>query len=156
MKFNLNLKLSPNLHIAGDRIISYDTHVATIHFDPSLSPSIHNRIVAFGKYSRTTSKHISRVAGLLGVPIDYEKEGEKSFLKYMQGVVCNPIDNYLSPEIAAMLLCNIRDREGFVDALIHYHEKGQSLKRSDWKILCHHWGIPEDSPKPFSKELQWG
>ena len=156
MKFNLNLKLSPNLHIAGDRILSYDTHVATIHFDPSLSPSIHNRIVAFGKYSRTTGKHIVRVATLLNVPIDYEKNGKQSFLKYMQGVVCNPVDNYLSPEISQMLLSNFRDQAGFVDDLIQYHEKGQSLKRSDWRILCRYWGIPEDSPKPFSKELQWG
>lgn len=156
MKFNLNLKLSPNLHIAGDRIISYDTHVATIHFDPDLSPSIHNRIVAFGKYSRTTGKHIVRVATLLNVPIDYEKNEKQSFLKYMQGVVCNPVEDYLSPEISRMLLDNFRDQEGFVDDLIHYHEQGQTLKRSDWRILCRYWGIPEDSPKPFSKELQWG
>ena len=156
MKFNLNLKLSPNLHIAGDRILSYDTHVATIHFDPSLSPSIHNRIVAFGKYSRTTGKHIARVATLLGVPIDYIKDEKQVFFKYMQGVVCNPVDNYLSPEISQMLLSNFWDQAGFVDDLISYHEKGQSLKRSDWRILCRYWGIPEDSPKPFSKELQWG
>ena len=89
MKFNLNLKLSPNLHIAGDRIISYDTHVATIHFDPSLSPSIKNKIVAFGKYSRTTGKHVARVATLLGVPIEYKEEGKQTFLKYMQNTKDN-------------------------------------------------------------------
>jgi hypothetical protein len=74
----------------------------------------------------------------------------------MQGVVCNPVDNYLSPKIAFMLLSNFRNQQGFVDALISYHEQGQSLKRRDWRILCRYWGIPEDSPKPFSKELQWG
>lgn len=156
MKFNLNLKLSPNLHIAGDRILSYDTHVANIHFDSSSSPSTHNKIVAFGKYSRTTGKHIARVATLLGVPIEYINEDRPAFFKYMQGVVCNPVDNYLSPQIASMLLSNFRNQQGFVDALISYHERGQSLKRSDWRILCRYWGIPEDSPKPFSKELQWG
>lgn len=156
MKFKINLKISPNLFIKGDRILSYNTHVANVHFDPSLSPSSHNKIVAFGKYSRTTGKHIGKIARLLRVPIEFKSKEPQIFFKYMQGVVCNQVDDYLSPEIAPMFLSNIQNQNDFVNALIAYHEKGKSIKKSDWKILCQYWGIPGDSDKPFSGKIQWG
>jgi len=42
-----------NLHIDGDKVISYITHVATINGD---------KLIVLGYYSQTTSKHINYVA----------------------------------------------------------------------------------------------
>ena len=57
---NITLRVKPNLHIEGDSIISYETEVARIHPDG---------IEVFGKYSRTTSKQITLLAEMLGLPI---------------------------------------------------------------------------------------
>jgi hypothetical protein len=47
-----------NLHIDGDRVISYTTHVATIEGDT---------LRVLGYWSRTTTKHVNYVAAELGL-----------------------------------------------------------------------------------------
>ncbi|CAB4154975.1 hypothetical protein UFOVP1307_72 [uncultured Caudovirales phage] len=47
-----------NLHIDGDRVISYTTHVATIEGDT---------LRVLGYWSRTTTKHVNYVATELGL-----------------------------------------------------------------------------------------
>jgi hypothetical protein len=47
-----------NLHIDGDRVISYTTHVATMEGDT---------LRVLGYWSRTTTKHVNYVAAELGL-----------------------------------------------------------------------------------------
>jgi hypothetical protein len=47
-----------NLHIDGDRVISYTTHVATMEGDT---------LRVLGYWSRTTTKHVNYVAADLGL-----------------------------------------------------------------------------------------
>jgi hypothetical protein len=51
-------KYKQNLHIDGDRVISYTTHVATIDG---------KNLIVLGYWSQTTSKHINYVAQELGL-----------------------------------------------------------------------------------------
>lgn len=55
-------KYQRNLHREGDRIYSYDTHVATIQFPGTL--------IQHGWWSMTTQKHINYVAESLGLTLD--------------------------------------------------------------------------------------
>lgn len=53
-------KYKDNLHLDGDKVISYVTHVATInHAD--------RKLLVHGYWSMTTSKHINYVAALYGL-----------------------------------------------------------------------------------------
>lgn len=56
----ITLKITENLHVVGDRVISYDTNVAVIK---------DNTLVELGKWSRTTTKHIRRVASLFALKV---------------------------------------------------------------------------------------
>ncbi len=52
-----------NLHIEGNKVISYTTHVATID-------SANRKLYVHGYWSQTTSKHINYVAGQYGLTIE--------------------------------------------------------------------------------------
>jgi hypothetical protein len=60
MKQEIILRLNPHLHIVGNKVISYETEVALIK-----ESGVHE----YAKYSRTTGKHIGKVASLLGKPV---------------------------------------------------------------------------------------
>ena len=51
-------KYNTNLHIEGNKVISYTTHVATIDYSKQT-------ITILGYWSKTTSKHINYVASEL-------------------------------------------------------------------------------------------
>lgn len=51
-------RYTQNLHIEGNKVISYTTHVATIEGD---------KLLIHGYWSRTTSKHINEVARVYGL-----------------------------------------------------------------------------------------
>ena len=53
-------KYKKNLHIDGDKVISYTTHVATID-------SANRELIVHGYWSPTTSKHINFVASEYGL-----------------------------------------------------------------------------------------
>lgn len=61
-------KSKDNLHLDGDRVISYTTHVATV--DRSTGT-----LWVHGYWSRTTSKHISIAAAELGLEKKDDLEG---------------------------------------------------------------------------------
>jgi len=48
-------KIANNLHLIGNNVMSYTTHVATIEGDKLLVPA------KWMKYSRTTTKHINLI-----------------------------------------------------------------------------------------------
>jgi|GEM_PF-1655532 len=143
---NLKLQLSPNLHIVGEKIISYETHVASIK---------KNWIESFGKFSRTTGKQIGSVARLIGLPI-YEAYKDIPFYKHEQGVRCNGVvGETLSRDISLMIL-RAKDKDEFLEFLIRHLQNGKSIKRSDWRMLCQEWGLPEDTPRPvFKGDITW-
>jgi hypothetical protein len=60
MKQEIILRINPHLHIVGNKVISYETEVALIK-----ESGVHE----YAKYSRTTGKHIGKVASLLGKPV---------------------------------------------------------------------------------------
>lgn len=53
-------KIKNNLHIDGNKVISYTTHVATIQDD---------KLIVLGKWSNTTSRHISHVANMFNLKV---------------------------------------------------------------------------------------
>jgi hypothetical protein len=92
------LKLRENLFRRGNEIISYDTVVAHIE---------DNKLIEHGRYSRTTSKHISHVAMLFNLSVVHAKNKEKGFYKYETGEVKINIPGALSmktsKEIATLM-----------------------------------------------------
>jgi hypothetical protein len=54
------MKYKQNLHIDGNKVISYVTHVATI--DESAK-----KLYILGYWSKTTSRHINHVADVYGL-----------------------------------------------------------------------------------------
>ena len=97
----ITLKVANNLHIVGDRVISYETHVATIERKPV---ELQRRpiIRCNGKYSRTTSKHVNLIAELLEANIDLDPK-RKDFWQFEYGVRCSLPDS-LSPAGSALVL----------------------------------------------------
>lgn len=57
------MKYTKNLHIDGDHVISYTTHVATIDREA-------RKLYRHGWWSMTTSKHVNHVAQEYGLTIE--------------------------------------------------------------------------------------
>ena len=55
-----------NLQQDGDKIISYDTHVATIVYNAEDKKT---RLIQLGYWSKTTQKHINFAAAELGLEL---------------------------------------------------------------------------------------
>jgi hypothetical protein len=71
----MKLKLASNLFRDGNNIISYETVVAQIKG---------SQLIELGKYSRTTSKHIHKVAALYGLEIVQAKK-KQPFYQFEMG-----------------------------------------------------------------------
>jgi hypothetical protein len=68
-------KYLQNLHIEGNKVFSYSTHVATIDRE-------HGQLLVHGYWSMTTSKHINYVANEYGLKkVEAKKEEDNSILK---------------------------------------------------------------------------
>jgi hypothetical protein len=89
----LNFKLGNNLFLQGDKVISYETHVADIK---------DGHIQARGKYSRTTSKQINKVASTLKLKL-HSSDKREDFWKHEFGAKFS-IDNCLSERYPNSLL----------------------------------------------------
>ena len=66
-------KYKVNLRQIGNDIYSYDTHVATIHYDSDYKK---NSLIQHGWWSVTTQKHINYVANEYNLPIIKMDEGK--------------------------------------------------------------------------------
>ena len=73
---NITMRYKENLHIEGDKVVSYVTHVATIDRDAGV-------LHVHGYWSVTTSKHVNHVARELGLAL--VKDSDKKELKHKQG-----------------------------------------------------------------------
>jgi hypothetical protein len=72
-------KVGHNMFVDGNKFISFTTHVATIEGD---------KLIENGKYSATTSKHVSKFANARGLEVVRSKE-RPDFDKLWHGVVIN-------------------------------------------------------------------
>lgn len=92
------IKIKENLFVNDKAVISYDTHVADI---------IGKEIVEFGKFSRTTSRHIGDTASFIGGTVrGGGKLAKIGFDKYEMGVKCLPsncLSNKTSKEVSLYL-----------------------------------------------------
>ena len=109
------VKIKENLFINDKAVFSYDTHVADING---------KEIVEVGKFSRTTTRHISAVASFIGGRVNNQVKLEKVwFNKYEVGVKCLPsncLSNKTSQEVSLYLqagktylqaLCMVREEK---------------------------------------------
>ena len=135
-------QVGQNLFIKDNKVISYETHVATIKDDT---------LYEFGKFSRTTTKHISKVAGLLRLKVQTIKK-EVQFWKHEMGVVFT-MNDALSPQTSFdFLVNNISSREQILNYIINNREK---LPGKDWTILKKFLGINPNLGHPRSQKVIW-
>ena len=91
----ITLRINDNLHIVGNRVISYDTEVALIKEDA---------IYAYGRYSRTTGKQLGKLAILIGRKV-IVPNNRAEFDKYEQGWVPDlRIPGAISPDSSRKIL----------------------------------------------------
>lgn len=95
----MKLKICDNLHLIDGAIISYSTQVGIV---------TSTGIKANGKYSRSTTKHIGRIAGLLGTSIEYATVDHQWFNCYELGVKVK-CDGALGQESTRKILAKMRE-----------------------------------------------
>ena len=95
----MKLKICDNLHLIDGTIISYSTVVGRV------TPT---GIKTNGKYSKTTTKHIRRIAGLLCIPIEYISKENQWFAWYELGAKVK-YDGVISQKSTLVILSKIRE-----------------------------------------------
>ena len=124
---NITLRVKPNLHIEGNSIISYETEVARIHPDG---------IEVFGKYSRTTSKQITLLAEMLGLPIKSQSTSRPYFRELMYGANVR-YDNSVCPKSSARILTHLKETQDWDTALVAGLIDDEVLAKDKHLILEH-------------------
>ena len=104
MKLLLNPKQNLHIDLANNRVISYQTIVADIKGD---------QLVYRGKFSRTTSKHLSLVSSLLGLQIGGNRNDRVPFnwFEYGANVKMNNSLSSKNSEKFLELLKEFKDNE---------------------------------------------
>lgn len=119
-------KVRNNLFVVEDRIISYETEVAYIYDD-----SIKEK----GKFSRTTTKHIQKVANLLGKRIiSTPSKTKPDFYKHEMGIRID-YSNCLSPKATALIFEKIKKGIKLEIAIASLKNE---LPKKDWALLLPH------------------
>jgi hypothetical protein len=124
---NITLRVKQNLHIEGDSIISYETEVARIHPDG---------IEVFGKYSRTTSKHITFIRKMLDLPIKSKVTFKPPFRELEEGVNVR-YDNSVCPESSKRILTHMRETQDWDSALVAGLIDDEVLAKDKYLIIEH-------------------
>ena len=117
-------KVSNNLFVVEDRIISYETEVASIDGDS---------INEGGKFSRTTTRHISKMASLLGKRIIPSKT-KPDFYKHEMGIRID-YSNCVSPKATALIFEKIKNG---IKLEIAIASLKRELPKKDWALLLPH------------------
>jgi hypothetical protein len=144
MEYPKNYCLQPNLRLLGNRVISYDTNVAVIDG---------YKMIVFGKYSRTTGKHISYVCNLLSLQYALQSTETQSFYKYPMGHTSGlkAEADLISPKMSDYLLKAKRDGIPFEEAIF----QAPHISLNDWKLITEHMGMPEGTKKPLKAKIEW-
>ena len=112
------LEFDTRLQLTVGSIISYSTNVATIK---------DKKILVNGKYSRTTSKHLSHIACLTHFPIQMMNKSNKMDWWYEYGANISHPES-LSPGTSHQLLESLRETESLVFMSVNLKP---SLKRDE-------------------------
>ncbi len=116
-------KVRDNLYVHGNDVISYETIVATIKGDS---------IIELGKFSRTTTRHISSVALLMNKKVvPTTKKRKTDFYKFEMGVRTS-YDDCISRKASLLILESIG--KGIPYDVTIATLKGKISKR-DWELL---------------------
>lgn len=116
-------KVSNNLFIVDDRIISYETEVAVIDGDS---------INELGKFSRTTTKHIQKVSTLLGKRIIHALSKTKpDFYKHEMGIRID-YSNCVSVKATGLIFERIKKGANLEIAIASLKNE---LPKKDWALL---------------------
>lgn len=131
-------KIKDSLFIIGNKVISYETHVATIEG---------NKLIEKGKYSKTTTKHIYFVSELLGLElVSSSKKMKGSFFKFDIGaVMLNGTENAISPKTSIKILNRLK--EGYSYDLAIMTLKNQ-IPKKDWELI--------EKPKTIQVDVEKG
>ncbi len=97
----MKLKISNNLHVIDGNIVSYSTVVGKV---------TSTAILANGKYSRSTTKHVNSIAQATGLTIKYVTVQQQWFSWYGYGANCK-IEGALSPEASTVILSKMRETD---------------------------------------------
>lgn len=141
---NLIYQLGENLFVKGNKVISYKTHVASIKEDT---------LYEFGKFSRTTTKHISKVASILKLHVKTLNKNV-DFYKYEMGIEPFKMEGALSPKTSIPFLQKgIRTKE---DVLSYVVNNINELPTKDWSIIKEILEIDPKTPHPrLGGKPQW-
>ena len=119
-------KVSNNLFIVDDRIISYETEVGVI---------VGDSINELGKFSRTTTKHIQKVSTLLGKRIIHALSKTKpDFYKHEMGIRID-YSNCVSVKATGLIFERIKKGANLEIAIASLKNE---LPKKDWALLLHY------------------
>jgi hypothetical protein len=139
---NLAYQLGANLFLEGNHVYSYETHVADIK---------NGYLEVFGKYSRTTGKHISKVASLFGLSVRKLSEEKQGFFQFQFGVKCQPPSGKrpLSQTTSIWILSKFGHwptRENWFSAMANLPK----IPAVDWAFICLHLDIDTKQKQPHA------
>jgi hypothetical protein len=137
---NLIYELSPNLHVKGDKLISYTTVIGHIK---------DGTLYVKGKYSRTTTKHVLFALSVLKLNIDntsWKKEPQE-FHKYEMGVKCE-MENAIPPYLSVAIL----GREKGTSILEAIAALDKKIGKKDWELIKTTMGLPSNCQPPHKGE----
>jgi hypothetical protein len=139
-------QLSPNLFLDGTKVFSYTTHVAEIKKD---------KLEVFGKYTRTTSKHIYHVSKLFGLPVEINKDKQKDFYQLPMGFgAVSPKEKCLSQKTSLFILGKLGPNPTRETWFSHLGELPQ-IPALDWAFICLHLGIDTKQKQPHKPDPCW-
>lgn len=139
-------QLSPNLFLDGNKVFSYNTHVAEIK---------ENRLEVFGKYSRTTSKHIYHVSRIFDLPVEINKNKQKDFYKLPMGMAAvSPKEKCLSQKTSLFILGKLGPNPTRETWFSHLGDLPQ-IPALDWAFICLHLGIDTKQKQPHKPDPCW-
>ena len=116
-------KVTDNLYVEDNHVISYETVVGRIEGDA---------LVELGKFSRTTSKHITKVATLMNkrvIPAD--KKVKPDFYKFEMGVRTS-YDNSISQKTSHLILQSLGEGTPYDVTIAMLKGK---ISKKDWALL---------------------
>jgi hypothetical protein len=139
-------QLSPNLFLDGNKVFSYNTHVAEIK---------ENRLEVFGKYTRTTSKHIYHVSRIFDLPVEINKDKQKDFYKLPMGMAAvSPKEKCLSQKTSLFILGKLGPNPTRETWFNHLGDLPQ-IPALDWAFICLHLGIDTKQKQPHKPDPCW-
>jgi hypothetical protein len=128
-------KIKENLYLKENKVISYETVVAEIQG---------SKLVEYGRYSRSTSKHVSFVASLLKLELVPGKNKMKGFYKHEMGVKCS-YNAAISIKASLQIIERIKEGASYEVAIAMLKS---SISKKDWGML--------KGKEKISKELSQG